>query len=106
MSFEIPKITYSGKINETRIGQGEKAVTVGGENSYPFYLFEGQMPHLPKIAFEIYDSEPEEWPPSILKPFQDVIGNPAAWARKCLREFKAESICLRLTSTDPNGLNR
>ncbi|MBU2495097.1 MAG: acetyl-CoA decarbonylase/synthase complex subunit delta [Candidatus Omnitrophica bacterium] len=106
MAFEIPQITYSGKIRETRLGQGEKAVTVGGENSYPFYLFEGQMPHLPKIAFEIYDSEPEEWPPSILKPFQDVIGNPAAWARKCLSEFKAEAICLRLASADPNGLNR
>ncbi len=50
MAFEIPKMLYSGKIREITLGSGDKAVTVGGETSYPFYLFEGEMPHPPRIA--------------------------------------------------------
>jgi len=106
MAFEIPKISYSGRIKEIKLGKGEKEVIIGGENSYPFHLFEGEMPHKPVIAFEVYDSKPEEWPAAIIQPFQDVIGNPAAWAKKCINEFSAELICLRLVSTDPNGLNK
>jgi acetyl-CoA decarbonylase/synthase complex subunit delta len=44
MAFEIPKTAYSGKIKEIKLGKGNKAVTVGGESAYPFYLFEGAMP--------------------------------------------------------------
>ncbi len=106
MAFEVPKIDYSGKIKEIEIGRGEKIVTLGGEDSYPFYLFEGQMPHPPKIAFEVYDTKPEEWPEAVVKPFQDVLEKPVDWAKKCINEFNAELICLRLASTDPNGLNR
>ena len=106
MAFEIPKITYTGKIKEVKLGKGPKAVTVGGESSFPFHLFEGQMPHAPRIAMEVYDSPPEEWPEAALKPFQDVINDPAAWAKKCVEVYGAELITLQLVSTDPNGLNR
>ena len=61
MAFEIPKTPYSGKIKEIALGKGDKAVTVGGETAYPFYLFEGEMPHLPKIAMEVWDCSPEGW---------------------------------------------
>ena len=40
MAFEIPKQDYSGEIKPTTLGVGDKAVTVGGENSYPFHTFE------------------------------------------------------------------
>ena len=30
MAFEIPKITYTGKIKEITLGKGPKAVAVGG----------------------------------------------------------------------------
>jgi len=106
MAFEIPKLTYSGAIKETQLGEGPKAVTVGGETSYPFHLFEGEMPHRPKIAMEVYDSPPEEWAPAALEPFEGVTDDPAAWARKCIDEHGAEMICLQLTSIDPNGMDR
>ena len=106
MAFEIPKTAYSGKIKEIKLGKGDKAVTVGGESVYPFYLFEGEMPHLPKIAMEVYDAPPEEWPEAALEPFADVSNDPVTWAKKCLSDYGAEMICLQLLSTDPNGLNR
>src|SRR5271157_1912598 len=106
MAIEIPKTNYSGKIKEIKLGKGEKAVTVGGENSYPFYLFEGTMPHKPRIAMEVPDSPPQEWPKAALEPFSDVKNDPVAWAKKCIHEYGAEIIALQLLSTDPNGLNR
>ena len=106
MAFDIPKVNYSGAIRETELGDGPKSVVVGGETSYPFYLFEGEMPHAPRIAMEVYDSPPEDWPQAALEPFAGVTDDPVAWARKCIDEYGAEMICLQLTSIDPNGENR
>ena len=106
MAFEIPKTIYTGKIKEVTLGKGPRAVTLGGESSYPFHLFEGEMPHPPRIAMEVYDSPPEEWPEAALEPFKDVVNDPAAWAKKCVEAYGAELIALQLASTDPNGLNR
>jgi acetyl-CoA decarbonylase/synthase complex subunit delta len=61
------------------------------------------MPNKPKIAMEIWDMEPDEWPEAALSPFKDVISDPAAWAKKCVEEYGAEMIVLQLKSTDPNG---
>ena len=106
MAFEIAKTAYSGKVRQVKLGQGDKAVTVGGETAYPFYLFEGEMPNLPRIAMEIYDSPPEEWAEAAMEPFAGVTDDPVAWAKKCIEDYGAEMICLQLMSTDPNGLNR
>ncbi len=103
MAFEFFKESYTGSIREIALGKGDKAVTVGGEACYPFYQFEGAMPNKPKIAMEIWDMKPDEWPEAALAPFKDVISDPAAWAKKCVAEFGAEMIVLQLKSTDPNG---
>jgi len=106
MAFEIPKTAYSGKVREIKLGSGEKAVMVGGETSYPFYLFEGEMSRLPRIAMEVWDMPPEEWAKAALEPFAGVTDDPVAWAKKCVNDYGAEMIALQLVSTDPNGLNR
>lgn len=101
----IPNVTYSGAIKEISFGKGGKQITLGGETSYPFHLFEGKMPHKPIIAFEVPDTEPENWPAALKEVYQDVWGDPAAWAKKCVTEFGAEMIHLDLCGTDPNGKN-
>ncbi len=106
MVLEIPKTLYSGKIKEIKLGKGDKSVTVGGETSYPLYLFEGEMPNLPKIAMEVWDCPPDEWSEAALEPFQGVTDDPVAWAKKCIDDYGAEMIALQLISTDPNGLDR
>ena len=106
MALEIPKTSYTGKIKEITLGKGDKAITVGGETSYPFYLFEGEMPRQPRIAMEVWDCPPEDWAEAALEPFAGVTDDPAAWAKKCVDDYGAEMICLQLVSTDPNGLDR
>jgi acetyl-CoA decarbonylase/synthase complex subunit delta len=105
MDLETTKISYSGKIKEITLGKGDKAITVGGEQCYPFHLFEGRIPNLPRIAMEVYDSPPDGWPEAAMEPFAGVTDDPVAWANKCIDDYDAEMICLQLLSTDPNGLD-
>lgn len=106
MAFEAPKINYAGKIREITLGAGPKAVTVGGATSYPFHLFEGAMPHPPRIAMEVPDYKPEDWAEAATAPFADVLDDPAAWAKKNVTEYGADMIALQMASIDPNGINR
>jgi len=104
LAFEIPQQKYSGAIKTVTIGKGDKAITLGGETSYPFYTFEGAMPNKPRIAMEIWDRDPgEDWAGPVYETIKDVAGDPVAWAKKCVNEFGAEAIALILNSTDPNG---
>ncbi|MCP3926107.1 MAG: acetyl-CoA decarbonylase/synthase complex subunit delta [Desulfobacterales bacterium] len=102
MGFDITKESYAGSIRSISIGKGDKAVTVGGRTSYPFYQFEGDIPNKPKIAMEIWDMEPTDWPEAALAPFKDVVSDTAAWAKKCVEEYGADILVLQLKSTDPN----
>jgi acetyl-CoA decarbonylase/synthase complex subunit delta len=107
LSFEISKQPYSGRIGETIVGVGEKALKLGGEESYPFHIFEGKMPNPPKIAMEVWDYDPsKEWPAAAVIPLKDVISSPEAWAKKCVDEYGADIIVLQLKSIDPNGMDR
>jgi len=107
LAFEMPKQVYSGNIVEVTIGTGSNAVTLGGENSYPFHVFEGDMPHPPIIAMEIWDYDPsDEWPQAAVEPFKDVISSPDAWAKKCVEEYGADAVVIQLKATDPNGMDR
>jgi len=104
LAFEIPKQIYSGAIKPVTIGKGDKAITLGGETAYPFYLFEGAMPNAPRIAMEVWDADPgDDWAEPCKEPFKDVLGDPVAWAQKCVKDYGADAIALILVSTDPNG---
>jgi acetyl-CoA decarbonylase/synthase complex subunit delta len=103
MAFEIPKTSYNGAIKGITLGKEANPMIVGEETCYPFYLFEGSMPNPPKIAMEVYDATPEDWPQAALDPFADVVQDPAAWAQKCVASYGAEMIALQLASTDPNA---
>lgn len=105
MGFELKKESYSGGIKAISIGKGASAITVGGQTCYPFYTFEGNMPNKPKIAMEIWDIAPEDWPEPVMAHFKDVFSDPAAWAQKCVEKFGAELIVLQLKSADPNDKN-
>jgi len=106
LALAIPKISYIGKIKEIELRGKDKVITVGGETSYPFHVFEGEMPNKPAIAMEFYDSEPKEWPEAAIEPFRDVVDDPVAWAKKCIEVYGAELVALQLASIDPNAQDR
>jgi acetyl-CoA decarbonylase/synthase complex subunit delta len=103
MKYEAPLEKYPVNIRETVLGQGGKAVKIGGENVLPFHAFEGSLPNAPGLALEILDIAPDNWAPEVMAPYEDVLSDPVAWAKKCVEIYGAEILCLRLLSTDPMG---
>ena len=115
MTVEIPDVkkSWPHAINAVTIGATSaeggtrtSTVSVGGETTLPFYHFEGTMPNKPVVAMEVWDVPADDWPDTVREPFADVLDDPAAWAKRCVDEFGAEMICLRLKGCDPNGANR
>jgi len=107
LAFQPTKQVYSGRIREVTLGQGEKAVTVGGKAAYPFHTFEADLPRSPRVAMEVWDKDPSaEWSEAAKAPFKDVLGDPAAWAKKCVDDYGAEIIVVQTKSADPNADSR
>ncbi len=105
--FEEPVMEWVGKVVEVKIGatksEGgtrDRTLVVGGESLPPFYLFKGSMPHPPVIAMDVFDMK-IKLPKSVRQHFEDVLNDPAEWARRCVEKYGAEIINLHLVSTDP-----
>lgn len=103
MAFQIPTAKYSGKINEVPVGA--KKTMVGGQSAYSFHTFEGDFPNKPKLALDIWDYDPgTDIAPALAEAFKGVMGDPGAWAKKCV-EYGADMVVLHLKSSDPNDQN-
>ena len=109
MPFEMPVEKWASVVNEVTIGATsaedgtrKSAVKIGGDTSLPFLHFEGKTPNRPVIAMEVLDSKPENWAAPLEQALGDVAGDPAAWAKKCVDEFEADMVCLRLAGADPD----
>ncbi len=103
MAIELIKEKYSGPINTVEIGGGSsKAVAIGGETTLPFLFEEGGMPNPPLVALEILDCEPADWAEPLKKPFGDALKDPVKWAAKCVKDFGAKILCVRLQGTHPD----
>ena len=87
-------------------GTRDFSVKIGGETTLPFLFEEGQMPNPPKIAMEILDTEPTDWPEVLKEPFSDVFKDPVKWAVKCVEQYKAEILAIKLQGTHPDFGNK
>ncbi len=103
MLYTEPTEQSKGRIREVTLGSGEGAVTIGGESAMAFCAFDGELPHRPVIAMEVFDAEPIGWASVLLDALGDVVSDPAAWAKACVEQHGADLVCVQLASTDPNG---
>jgi acetyl-CoA decarbonylase/synthase complex subunit delta len=113
VKFEIPREASRDKIIEVTIGATpekggtrSRTVTIGGSTALPFHFFEGACPHPPVIAMEVFDQVPARYPPPLLDYYQDVIDKPGEMARRCVEEFGADLISVRLDGTHPEKGNK
>jgi acetyl-CoA decarbonylase/synthase complex subunit delta len=109
MAVNVIKERNTGSISTVVLGAtkdqgGTRAntITVGGETCLPFMQFEGEIPNKPIIAMEVVDRVPTEWSTELKSAFKGVIDSPAAWAKKCVEEWGADMIALKLQSADPD----
>ena len=103
------KEKWTGSINEVVIGATKadggtrtSVVTVGGAAAVPFVHYEGATPRAPVVAMEVWDVEPDDWAAPLMEALGPAVKSPADWARKCVEEFGAEMICLKLAGTHPD----
>ena len=108
MAFEITKDNNPGQVVSVSLGAtadlgGTRShtLTVGGSTALPFHFFEGQFPHPPVVAMEVFDRVPPKFPPPLRDYFENVLDKPGEMAKKCVDEYGADLISVRLEGTHP-----
>ncbi len=107
MEYVPPIETYSGRIVEVQLGATKssggtrgKSITVGGERSPAYYLFENPTPHPPTITLDVFDTK-IPLAKAVKMHVAEVVDDPVAWAKLAVDKFGAEMITLHLVSIDP-----
>ncbi|MDD5561404.1 MAG: acetyl-CoA decarbonylase/synthase complex subunit delta [Candidatus Omnitrophica bacterium] len=98
--------TLSIGANKEEGGSRGNTVKIGGESSLPLLFKEGNIPNLPAVAFEVWDTPPQDWDEGLVCAYGDVLHDPFAWADKCVREFKAKLLCVRMQGSHPDYGNK
>lgn len=113
MALQLMTEKWSGEVSVVTVGAaknegGSRAQTIkiGGEKSLPCLFQEGTLPNKPQIAFEILDIAPNDWPNLLNASYGKALHDPLEWADKCVKDFKAESLCVRLLGAHPDFGNK
>ncbi|MEA1984827.1 MAG: CO dehydrogenase/acetyl-CoA synthase subunit delta [Euryarchaeota archaeon] len=105
--LEVSKIAeWTHSIEEVTLGatsadggSRKNTITLGGENALPYY-FDGEMPHRNHVTMDVFDM-PIGMAKSVKENYEDVINDPADWAKKVVNDFNADMVTIHLISTDP-----
>jgi acetyl-CoA decarbonylase/synthase complex subunit delta len=108
---QIPKEKWVGRVREVTLGATSaeggtrsKTVTIGGESTLPFLLFEGEIPNPPRIAIEVQDRLPDDWSPILLQAWGDAAKDVGTWV-KAAEEAGADLILLTLHAPKEEGVS-
>ncbi len=105
MAFKRTPQTFNCSMNEVTFGTGAKAVTIGGENVYPLYTFDGEIKNKVAIGVEITDNGFDASVPGIAEFYAGCEGM-AAIAKRASEMPGADFVVLTLEGADPNGQNK
>ena len=104
--FNVTGFDFKMPIQEIVLGAGKSEggsrktkITLGGEKTMP-YFFDAVMPNKNRITMDVFDM-PVSLAKSVRSNYEDVLDDPAAWAKKAVNEFGADMITIHLVSTDP-----
>ena len=105
MPFNQKPQKFNAKINTVTVGTGDKAVTIGGNSTFPFYTFDAPTENSPKIGVEITDMGLDEFAPGI-KAYYEGCTTMADIAKKAAAMEGGDFVVLNLDGGDPNGVNK
>jgi acetyl-CoA decarbonylase/synthase complex subunit delta len=109
--YTPPIENFPGSIREVRLGATKKdggsrgrTFTIGGSDSPPFVYADRPPVNLPVFAMDVFDMN-IPMPMVVKSGIQDVMDDPAEWARRNVEKFGADMVTVHLVSTDPLGKN-
>ena len=105
MAFAAKTQAYPSNIGLVTIGVGEKAVTLGGNNTLPFYGFDAPSVNTPKIGAEIPGSGISAFSQPGLREFYAGCTTPAEMAKRAETVDGVSFLFLNFECADPNGEN-
>ncbi len=113
MAISLMLENWPGMVSAVTIGAtkeegGSRAqtVTIGAQKSLPFLFQEGPLPNRPRIAFEVWDTPPLDWPEELNRAYGSILKDPLAWAQKCAKDYKAGLLCIKLQGAHPDFGNK
>ncbi len=105
--FTPHRQTYPGTIREVTLGALKnnggsrgKTITIGGSAAPAYADVSRPAAHPPAIALDVFDM-PINLPKVLREHVQDVVADPAEWARMNVKKFGADIVTIHLMSTDP-----
>jgi len=105
MGFQQTAQVFNASINKVTIGTGSGAVTLGGENVFPLYSFDGPIKNPPRVGIEFSDDGPDRSLPALAS-FYNGAESIEEITRRACEKSGADFVSLILTGADPNGKNR
>ncbi len=113
MAVQLVLEKWSGQVSVINIGAtkeegGSRAnvIKIGGERTLPFLFDEGAIANKPCVALEIWDIAPVDWPQELTKHYGDCLNDPLSWAEMCVKDYKAQILCIRLQGAHPDFGNK
>jgi len=105
--FTPPVEEYPGKVREVTLGatrseggSRSKTIVIGGATTPAFYMFEKPPTHPPTVSIDIFDMK-VPLPKALRMHVQEVMDDPAEWAKMGVSKFGADLVTIHLVSTDP-----
>jgi acetyl-CoA decarbonylase/synthase complex subunit delta len=105
MPFKSAAQVFNASIGEVLIGTGDNAITLGGENVFPLYSFDGAIKNPPSVGIEFSDLGPDRSLPGFAA-FYHGAGSIAEITHRACTKSGADFISLVLNGADPEGKNR
>jgi acetyl-CoA decarbonylase/synthase complex subunit delta len=102
---EVPIHTVTLGATKAQGGTRGRTYQIGGATAMPYHLWEGRMPHRPRVAMEVFDVVSPKYPPILREIYGKLLDDPAAMARVCVEQYGAELISVRLEGTHPEKGN-
>jgi acetyl-CoA decarbonylase/synthase complex subunit delta len=113
MHLELPRESFSTSIEEVTLGASSEGggsrstvIKLGGARLMPLMSEDEPPPNPPVIGMEVFDSPPVRLPCVLRDIYGDLLADPAAMATRCVEQYGAELISLRLDGAHPDRGDR
>jgi acetyl-CoA decarbonylase/synthase complex subunit delta len=107
-AYAVPREAPGDTIECVRIGaraeEGgtrRRTLTLGGQNCLAGHHLDGVIPNAPAFALEVFDTVSSKLSPVLRGAWGDLLEHPAEMAVKCVEDYGADAVSVRLDGTHP-----